>query len=200
MKNFFNKSRKDKGDSMKKKVGWPYIFVLCLILAFFSFAMVGCSEYDVYHNTETGETVTVEEYNAMPPAEQEHYDPAVIQGLDEDTEQTIGTGVGAVNSVVQVVRPFLPEPIGTLVGALFGVGGIASSIWQTVRKKRVKLKLSKTQSVLQDVRTGAEITRTSIDEIVRNSELWNAFKESQKKGASNTTAIMPDRLSEVSLE
>ena len=145
----------------------------------------GCESEQAYWNLETDQIVTVQEYEALPPAEQLEFTEVTVRQINPEISEKITAGINATEGGVETVRPFIPEPYAALLALL--AGGVATG-WQTFKKRKIKDRLD-------GVELGAEITKATVNKIVRPMDaVWKDFKSEQELASANTNAIMPDKL------
>lgn len=162
-----------------------------MVLICFAAAMSGCETVTVRMDPVSKEMISVDAWSKLALDEQTKYsDEVKVTGLSESTIAKLDQGVAATEAVVTVVKPFIPEPFASVIFLV--VGGIAAG-WQ-------KYKRSKTNTILQQVALGATITAETVNNVVKPvAETWTAFKNAQKAAATNTKAIMPDKVSGIKL-
>lgn len=109
-----------------------------------------------------------------------YVDPATGQestGIAPEIATGVQTGIDAGTAVLTTVKPFIPEPWGTLAVLALGVFG---TVWQTVSKARIV--------------KGAKAAANVIDDYVKvNAADWAKAKV-LLDAASNAGATMPDKL------
>lgn len=157
-----------------------------LLLLFVAAMMVcvlsGCESKEAFWNPVTGDVVTPEEHQLLPEAEQQKYDPVTVRQIKPDVAGKVDAGILATQGGVEIIRPFIPEPFATLAALILGGVGVG---WQTFKKRQVKDRLD-------DVELGSEITKLSINKVIRPSvEVWKEFKKEQYAQAANTKAVLP---------
>lgn len=159
--------------------------VLLLIVMVAVCMLGGCESEQAYWNAETSQIVTVQEYEVLPPSDQLGFAEVTIRQINPETSKKITSGINAAKGGVEIVRPFIPEPYATLL-ALFA--GAAATGWQTFKKRKIKDRLD-------GVELGAEITKATVNKVIRPLDVtWKSFKVEQELASANTNAIMPDKL------
>ena len=145
----------------------------------------GCNKENMYWKPGTKEAITVTAHEALPEAEKADYVKVEAKFIKPEIVAKGDAALAATTATVEIVRPFLPEPIGT--GLVAVLGGLAF-IWERIKRKRIRDRLA-------GVELGGEITRDSVDALIRPSlALWKAFKKRQEDKADHTIAIMPDAI------
>jgi len=154
---------------------------ICLV----GVCLQGCVTEQGYYDRQTGAVYLQDEYEALPQAAQDRVEIVEVETISPEVSEGVDRGIATADTVVKVVRPFIPEPFAT--GAVALLGGLGS-LWQTIKKKKMK-------DTLDKVSLGAKITADSVDAVVRPaSEVWQEFKKRQLAESSNTPAIMPNLL------
>jgi len=169
-------------DTKRVRVIMLCLFVIVAISA--AITLQGCVTNKGYQDDETGEIFTMEEFAAMTPEQQAQKSPVLYKAINQAIAANIDTGVQATESVITVVKPFIPEPYATGTVALLG---FLATLWQLVGKRKIV-------SLSDKIKLGAVITKESVDAVVRGTDIWAAFKKSQDTAKKNTSAIMPDEL------
>ena len=156
------------------------IIVIMLAVVF----IAGCKTLNGWLDPETNTVLSEEEYIVLTPEEQEPYGPVVYEAVKADIAEGVTAGLQAAEETVIIYKPMIPEPFVSV--ALLALGFLTTT-WQTISKRRVVLTANR-------IKLGAEITKKTVDTVVKGTEIWKSFKDSQTASAENTNAIMPDAL------
>lgn len=153
--------------------------------------MCGCQTEMAYQVPGTQQIVSAEDFLKLPITEQAKYEKITVESIRPEILSKAETGLVAATGGYTVVRPFIPEPYAASGALLLGVLGTILTMLKKV--KNVKGTLAK-------VSLGAQITATTIDNVVRPAaELFETFKDAQRKAEAEAKKnglppIMPDDL------
>lgn len=140
----------------------------------------GCQNYDVYFNPDSGDIASIAEYNQMEPEQQKNYFPGKASGISEKAITQADDVIESAKGVYQITSSWLPEPYKSLLFSLLYGGSV---VWGGLKYRKIK-------DALTGIVLGAEITKQTINEIVRPA--ISDFDDKLKEKASNSNAILPD--------